>query len=256
MSLIHQALKKVEAIKQGYDAPEEFSRPGGSAWPSVFGRVFLLGLLSVLSLSAGVAFYYFSSFEGVKTAPKINVAERIKKVGAADAPEASPSEKAMGLNANGMELYGSGRYMEARAEFKAAIKFTPESPYLYNNIGITEMALNNLGEAEEHYKKAVSLKPDYTEAINNYGALFDKKGEPFKAIEHFNKAILINPSYADPHLNLAIALERLGKIDEAVFQYETYLGLNPGGPLSERIGRKAARLRSAAALKQAEKASR
>lgn len=51
--------------------------------------------------------------------------------------------------------------------FEQVIKFNPNNPIAYNNLGVVREQQGKLAEAEQLYKKALQLKPDYKDAQDN-----------------------------------------------------------------------------------------
>ncbi len=63
--------------------------------------------------------------------------------------------------------YISGDFNSARTIIEDGLKIHPDSPYLYNSLGVIHRSLGNRREAREMFKKALDLKPDFKEAQHN-----------------------------------------------------------------------------------------
>lgn len=237
MSLIHQALKKLESGRTGYD-------PSLKDIPVIrgngHGKRRILFPVVAAAVTLIFALYFFKPHAKMSSINKDNVKGAVEGNASAEKPEA------MDHNKKGLELYKAGRIKEALEEFGKALSTGNADPAFLNNIGITYFELGEIDKAEEALKNALGLRPDYPEALNNYGSLLYKKGDRKKAESFFKKAISLAPVYPDPHLNLAILLETDGRTMEAVSEYERYLSL--GGEKFEAVRKKALRLRSSLAL--------
>jgi tetratricopeptide (TPR) repeat protein len=104
----------------------------------------------------------------------------------------------------------AGRWVEARAAYTQAIAASPESAFLYRDLGLVER----------------------------------KAGEQAVALEQFRKAVALDPQDAVSHAQIAGILEEQGDIGGAIAAYETARALDPDEVSAEHV----ARLREAEAL--------
>jgi tetratricopeptide (TPR) repeat protein len=269
MSLIHNALKKLEAME--YGDPPENSTFGTLSWAYRY-RGFLAFFLVLISFLLFI-FLYLSSednplesvaLERVTPSTDETASEGTNSKGMVGSNTASTTEGSHFVeggviraqegaslhNEKGVHLFKTGKLRAALKEFRAAEALKPESPELYNNLGLTLLELDETAQAEGAFKKALELRPDYAEALNNYGALQKRRGSPQRALSLFKKAINLDPSYPDPHLNIAITLERLGRYGEARSHYESFLKKNGGDELLRKeVMKKTSQLRSQPILK-------
>lgn len=237
MSLIHQALKKVETERgasRALSASVAAWTLGGSFRAD---RLYKALAASAALLIAASAVWYYISLK--PDAPRIQ-----SQVGQT-APSAAVIQSAdwQDHKRKGIQMYQTGRYDEALAEFKAAIALNPNDAVAFNNAGLASVALNNLAEAEGHIKTALRLAPDYPEALNNYGSLLIQRGIPAQAIVLLKKAVSIRPDYADAQLNLAISYELAGYAADAISQYEEFLRLSTNELLNSDVRKKIIRLK-------------
>jgi tetratricopeptide (TPR) repeat protein len=237
MSLIHQALKKVEAVKTGYARADDIAaaapRKGASGFVLVMAAALALGAVTV------VASHYLGSGPGTPE----------KAIPAGEAagarPPAGPSIKdAVERNREGAYLYRTGRLQEAEASFLDAIGLDPGNGEYHNNLGLVYAAMGDQSRAEGSYARAIELDPVFPEAYNNYGSLLDGRGEHAGAGALFEKAASLDPSYADARLNMAISLERQGRINDALVHYDRFMSLNRDPALAGEVERKVMRLKS------------
>ncbi len=120
-----------------------------------------------------------------------------------------------------------GRYPEAIATYKKAIRLNPNSARVYNNLGA---ALSHLGEYEEagkQYQMSIEMDPYYFRAYGNLGALFVEMGNYEEALKVLKSAIQINPDYFEAYNNLAIVYNRMGKPKEVIPFFQAYLKRHP-----------------------------
>ncbi len=138
--------------------------------------------------------------------------------------------------------YNQGNFDEAERLYKKALEIAPNSPDIYNLLGLVAQnkgldlvaveyfykalsfnpflqeynfslaySLENLGkysEAIECYKKASSVKESY----NNIGNIYQKMGEVEKAKESYQKALLINKDYDEPKINLLFIEKNINEL--------------------------------------------
>ena len=76
-------------------------------------------------------------------------------------------------------LRGLEKVYSARGDFQRVIEVEkklitafPEDPYLYNNLGVSLMKVEELGPALAAYSKAIQLFPNFAGAYNNLGNCF------------------------------------------------------------------------------------
>lgn len=136
-------------------------------------------------------------------------------------------EKASRLNRQGLELYRTKRFNEAKEAFSKATSIQPGYAIAHNNLGLIYMEEGKAKEAEIKYRTALKANPNYPEALNNLGLLYAREGNYEEAIRLYKSAIKIRPDYSDAHLNLAILLERSGYIAEARRHYNSFIEFTP-----------------------------
>lgn len=239
MSLIHQALKKVQANKEGNAVllyQEQAARGQGSGGSS---RKILILIAIFCLLFAIIAGWWIIVRQTNTTGIKNVALTKSYSNTAVFTPDDSNGkgrevnsdgnrmltvlEEARNRNLNGMELYKQGKFSLAKHDFLSSIKIFPEYAEAYNNLGLTYKQLGDMKNAADSYKKALRYKSDYPEALNNYGVLLEAKGDSKTAKEYFKKAILAKPDYPEPYLNMAVSLEKGKKIEEAIAYYEGFL---------------------------------
>jgi Tfp pilus assembly protein PilF len=257
MSLIHQALKKVQT-NQGDNALPLYQEPAlrGQGSGSRSRKIFLLISLFCL-LFAVIAGWTIimrqTNNVGVKdnsndvtlTKNHVNTAVLITIDSKAKDQEINSDgnrlltawEEAKNRNLHGIDLYKQGKFSLAKGEFLSSIKIFPEYAEAYNNLGLTYKQLGDMKGAADSYKKALHYRSDYPEALNNYGVLLEAKGDSKTAKEYFKKAILTKPDYPEPYLNMAVSLEKGKRFEEAITYYEGFLSQRKSedNPLTKEV---------------------
>jgi len=117
-------------------------------------------------------------------------------------------------------------YLKASVYYTAAIRLSRQNALLYNKLGITELKLDERGQARKQFAQAAKLDPHMVSAINNLGAvaLLDKRYRP--AVNYFKQALAQDESVASTHLNLAEAWMGLKEVDRAMTEYARAIELD------------------------------
>ncbi len=90
-----------------------------------------------------------------------------------------------------------GRLDDARTAYERAIATSPDSAFLYRELGQVERRAGNTARALEHLRRATDLDPADTEALVETGELLEARGDDSGAEDAYRKAAGI-----DPGLNL------------------------------------------------------
>jgi len=77
--------------------------------------------------------------------------------------------------------------------YTIAYKLYPDSPQVYNNLGVIEMELGNIDKAEQDFHRSLAIRPGYFAAYNNLGSIYLRKGELDEAIRLVREAIEASP---------------------------------------------------------------
>jgi tetratricopeptide (TPR) repeat protein len=88
----------------------------------------------------------------------------------------------------------AGRWDEARAAYTQAITASPESAFLYRDLGFVERKANQPAVALEHFRKAVSLDPTDARSYAQIGAILEEQGDLAGALQTYEKVAAIDPS--------------------------------------------------------------
>lgn len=115
----------------------------------------------------------------------------------------------------------------AQANFRQAIALTPTWALPYNNLGIGYSQKDSLDFAKEYYLNAIGLKPDLASAYTNLGNLFFKLEQADSAEMMYLKAIELNPADQANYYFMGLLLSALeGRQPEAIPYYQKALQLD------------------------------
>jgi eukaryotic-like serine/threonine-protein kinase len=137
-----------------------------------------------------------------------------------------------GLNNLGNVLSSQGRYQDAAVIFREILHARADDPDVHNNLGAALYGLERYPEAEVAFRAAIDLKPDLLEAHNNLGATLFAQGLSKKADDELLAAIRINYYSPTPHYNRASLLYNQRRYPEAAVAYRETIRLKPDFPLA------------------------
>jgi tetratricopeptide (TPR) repeat protein len=90
----------------------------------------------------------------------------------------------------------AGRLDEALEGYRKAIESSPDSPYLYREIGALERQKGDTATALEHFQKAVELDPSDAASLASIGEILDGQGDFDGALRAYDASLTIEPSDA------------------------------------------------------------
>ena len=99
-----------------------------------------------------------------------------------------------------------GKYDEAIALIRDAVKKEPDFPKLYNEAGRNYFAADLNDMAIKYYEKALELQERFPEAATNLAVALMKGGKLVKAMDLLEKTIRKDPAFAGAHYNYGNAL--------------------------------------------------
>ncbi|ODN68897.1 Lipoprotein NlpI precursor [Methylobrevis pamukkalensis] len=112
------------------------------------------------------------------------------------------------------------RWPQAEADFKTALKLSPDQPLVLNYLGYSWVDRGeNFDEALGMIEKAVEAEPSDGYIVDSLGWVFYKLGRYEEAVAQLERAVELRP--ADPTINdhLGDAYWRVGRTIEARFQW-------------------------------------
>jgi tetratricopeptide (TPR) repeat protein len=101
----------------------------------------------------------------------------------------------------------AGRIDEARAAYARAIAISPESAFLYHELGVFERRQGDIAGALEHLRKAIDLDPGDAAALVEVGEILESRQEFEAALASYRKAYDLEPT-ADLNQRIAAATAR------------------------------------------------
>jgi Flp pilus assembly protein TadD len=127
----------------------------------------------------------------------------------------------------GMVFLREGRFGEAAAAFREALKRQPDSPEANSRLGMTLVQIGRTAEAIPFLRRAVEIEPNNANAQYQLGSLLLENRAFAEAAEHFKAALRVKPDSASAHNDLGIALARMGQMDQAIDHFKRAVALDP-----------------------------
>ncbi len=140
----------------------------------------------------------------------------------------------------------SGKWPLAEADFRQALKLSPNQPAVLNYLGYS---LANRGtdlpEARRMIEKALAAQPNDGAIVDSLGWVTLKQGDVAGAVRYLERAVELMPE--DPTINghLGDAYAAAGRNLEAAFQWQRALDLNPKPAAAAELRAKLARAEEA-----------
>jgi len=102
----------------------------------------------------------------------------------------------------------AGRSEEAVQLYRAAITASPESPFLYRELGLVEARRGENDAALDHFRRAVQLDPSDAASIGSIAGIVEARGDLAEAMRLYDEALAIESS-ADLTRRRAALRERI-----------------------------------------------
>jgi Flp pilus assembly protein TadD len=131
------------------------------------------------------------------------------------------------FNNLGNVLYFQKKLDEAIAAYEEAVRLSPDHAGALSNLGEVLRHRGRLDDALKYCRRAVELRPDMAAAHNHLGLALSAKEQFEEAVAHCSEAVRLDPNLAEAHHGLGYALLQLRRVDEAVAAIETALRLKP-----------------------------
>jgi superkiller protein 3 len=135
----------------------------------------------------------------------------------------------------GRALLEFGKYAEAEASLRQAVKLSPDSVDANFNLGLALFQQGKVEAAGACFQEATRLKPDYALAYFNLGHCWKKQGRPKEALDAFQQAIRSKPNYAAAHTNMGQLLSDQGDKAAAKIHLQLAVELNPNDKVAEKL---------------------
>lgn len=107
-----------------------------------------------------------------------------------------------------------GRYAEAAASYREALRAAPRDPEALRELGTALHLLGRNEEAEKALRLATKLDGEQAEAWRNLGVVLTKREAWDEALACFERARTLDPGWSDGLRYASVALQRLGRVEE------------------------------------------
>ena len=85
----------------------------------------------------------------------------------------------------------AGRGDEAVQLYRAAIVASPDSPFLYRELGLVEARRGNTDAALEHFRRAVALEPSDAASLGQIAVIVEARGDVTEAMRLYDESLAI-----------------------------------------------------------------
>jgi Tfp pilus assembly protein PilF/2-polyprenyl-3-methyl-5-hydroxy-6-metoxy-1,4-benzoquinol methylase len=103
----------------------------------------------------------------------------------------------------------------------------PDDAGVHNNLGNALKQLGRFEDAAASYRRALKSKPDFAMAHVNLGNVLKELGQLDGAAASYRHALTVEPDFADTHNNLGTVLHDLGQLDDAEASYQRAMEIKP-----------------------------
>ncbi len=124
---------------------------------------------------------------------------------------------------------------QARAEFAAELKLSPEDAACEFQLGQISQVQGKGEEASSHFRAALALAPDFPEALVALGRLESQAQRYSEAIAFLERAVALQPANEAAHYALMLAYRNTGQTEKARAEKDTLdrLQKTPEGEFTE-----------------------
>ena len=129
-----------------------------------------------------------------------------------------------------------GEFEQAISEYRKAITLNPNSPIIYNRLGVAYSELKQYDAALDAYQRALALSPMTAEPHYNMGLVYLKQGDLPRALKAFKRATTINAEWEDAYTGLGEVYLKQGDLGQAAHAYRQATRLNPNGNPNAILG--------------------
>ena len=107
------------------------------------------------------------------------------------------------------------QYRQAIDSYDKATTINPNLAILFNQIGYSQRALGNYGEAEKAFKRYIRLNSDNANAFDSYAELLMEMGRYKEAVDFYGQALEKDPNFVASYLGMACSYGFMGQHDQA-----------------------------------------
>ena len=117
-------------------------------------------------------------------------------------------------------------FEQAIAEYRQALALNPNSPIIYNRLGVAYSELKQYDAALDAYQRALALSPMTAEPHYNMGLVYLKQGDLPRALKAFKRATTINTEWGEAYTGLGEVYLKQGDFGQAIHAYKQATRLN------------------------------
>jgi serine/threonine-protein kinase len=132
----------------------------------------------------------------------------------------------------GAALNGQRKYAEAEAACRKALDVAPDGVDAYSPLGIALLHQEKFAQAEAAFRKSLGLRPGLAGTHVNLGTALLRQGKYAEAEAACRKALDLSPDFTDAHMNLGTICEGQKRYGEAEAAFNKVLELTPGSPVA------------------------
>ena len=118
-------------------------------------------------------------------------------------------------------------YDESLNFLNKALKLKPNDDQIYKNIGLAHFYNKSINQALLNLKLAIKLNPKSSDLYFNIGNIFQDNKNFSNAISSFSKAIELKPNNFSAYINMGICLYELGELNQSIMAYNESIKINP-----------------------------
>jgi len=129
--------------------------------------------------------------------------------------------------AKAQTLQRSGRFAEAIAACRRALKAAPQSFDANYLMAMLQAQTGDLGKAAKYFEATLAIRPDFVDARFNPAYALNLLGRHEEAIPLYAQILEASPQHAGARLNYSNCLKETGRYSEALDSYEALIRLAP-----------------------------
>jgi predicted O-linked N-acetylglucosamine transferase (SPINDLY family) len=137
------------------------------------------------------------------------------------------AESAISAFAQGCDLAGQNRLIEALARFDDALSIEPRFAEALTNRGAVQLARKKPEEALVSFDAALAIDPGLLEAWNNRGNVLSELGRYDEAVASYDRVLAARPQLFEAQVNRGTALLASWRAGEAFASYDRAVRINP-----------------------------
>lgn len=115
----------------------------------------------------------------------------------------------------GNHYFGLQQYQKAILSYHKATSLNNDMAILHNQLGYSQRALGNYGEAEKAFKYYTKLNAENPNAYDSYAELLMEMGRFNESIEFYTTALELDPHFVASHIGIACNYAFLGESEKA-----------------------------------------